>query len=83
MHSQPDLLEELLAAIAKMLVDYPDEVQVRAVRGQEVTILELHVHPEDIGRVIGRYGRTATAIRTIVGAAGRKLHKRVTVEILE
>jgi predicted RNA-binding protein YlqC (UPF0109 family) len=82
MDSQFGLLEELLVAIAKALVDYPEEVQVLAVQGREVTILELRVHPEDVGRVIGRHGRIATAIRTIVGAAGRKLHKRVTVEIL-
>jgi predicted RNA-binding protein YlqC (UPF0109 family) len=46
-------------------------------------VLELCVHPEDVGQVIVRYGRTAEALRTILGAAGRKLHKRVTVEILE
>jgi predicted RNA-binding protein YlqC (UPF0109 family) len=64
-------------------VDHPEEVQVRAVQGQAVSILELRVHPEDVGMVIGRHGRTAEALRTIFGAAGRKLHKRVTVVILE
>ncbi len=53
MHSPVDLLEELLAAIAKTLVDHPEEVQVRAVQGQAVSILELRVHPEDVGMVIG------------------------------
>ncbi len=83
MHSPFDLLEELLETIAKTLVDNPEEVQVRAVRGQAVTILELRVHPQDVGKVIGRYGRTVAALRTIFGAAGRKRHMRVTVEILD
>ncbi len=69
--------------IAKALVDHPEEVEVRSVEGQHVIVLELCVHPEDLGQVIGRYGRTAEALRTILGAAGRKLHKRVTVEILD
>jgi predicted RNA-binding protein YlqC (UPF0109 family) len=63
-------------------VDHPDEVAVRSVEGQEVVVLELRVHPEDMGQVIGRHGRIAEALRTILGGAGRKLHKRVTVEIL-
>ncbi len=69
--------------IAKALVNHPEEVEVRSVEGQHLIVLELCVHPEDVGQVIGRYGRTAEALRTILGAAGRKLHKRVTVEILE
>ena len=76
-------MKELLEAIAKALVDNPDQVQVRAIEGEEVTVLELRVHPSDLGKVIGRQGRMATAIRTILGAAGMKLRKRVTVEILE
>ena len=83
MHSPFDVPEELLEAIAKTLVDHPEEVQVHAVQGKAVTILELRVHPEDIGKVIGHDGRTAEALRTIFGAAGRKLDKRVTVEILD
>ncbi len=83
MSSAVNPLQELLMAIAKALVDYPEEVQVRAVEGQEVTIFELQVRPEDVGRVIGRYGRIATATRTVLGAAGKKLHKRVTVQILK
>ena len=78
-----DVLKELLEAIAKVLVDYPEEVHVNSVEGQEMTVLELQVRPEDLGKVIGRYGRMADALRTILGAAGRKLHKRVTVEILD
>ena len=69
--------------IAKALVNHPEEVEVRSVEGQHLIVLELCVHPQDLGQVIGRYGRTAEALRTILGAAGRKLHKRVTVEILE
>jgi len=78
-----DVLRKLLEVIAKVLVDYPEEVQVRSVEGQGVTVLELRVHPEDLGKVIGLQGRMAKALRTILGAAGRKLHKRVTVEIIE
>jgi len=58
-------------------------VQVREVEGSHVTVLELKTHPEDLGKVIGREGRTAKAIRTILGAAEVKLHERVTLEILE
>jgi predicted RNA-binding protein YlqC (UPF0109 family) len=83
MHSAFDLLEELLAEIAKTLVDHPEEVQVRAVQGQVISILELRVHPEDLGQVIGRHGRTANALRTIIGAAGWKLQEHVTVEIID
>ena len=82
-HSPSDLLEELLETIAKTLVDHPEEVQARAVQGQAVTVLELRVHREDVGRVVGQNGRIAEAIRTILGAAGRKLKKYVKVEILD
>ena len=76
-------MKELVAAIARALVDHPDDVQVRAVDGEQVTVLELRVHPEDVGKVIGRQGRTAKAIRTLLGAAGMKMQKRFTLEILE
>ena len=76
-------MKELLEAIARALVDNPDQVQVRAIEGEEVTVLELRVHPSDLGKVIGRQGRMAESIRIILGAAGMKLRKRVTVEILE
>ena len=76
-------LKELLEMIAKALVDHPEEVEVRSVEGQHVIVLELCVHPEDLGRVIGRHGRTAEALRTVLGAAGMKLQKRVKVEIIE
>jgi hypothetical protein len=76
-------MKELVEEIAKALVDHPEAVQVRAVEGEQVTVLELRVHPEDLGKVIGRQGRTAKSIRTILGAAGMKLRKRYTLEILE
>ena len=76
-------MKELVEAIAKALVDKPEDVQVRAVEGEQVTVLEIRVHPADLGKVIGRQGRTAKAIRTLLGAAGMKLRKRFTLEILE
>ena len=76
-------MKELLEMIVKALVDHPELVEVRTVEGQQVTVLELCVHPEDVGKVIGRQGRTAEALRTIFGAVGMKLHRRVAVEILD
>ncbi len=76
-------MKELIEQIAKALVDSPEEVEVRAVEGQQVTVLELRVAQEDLGKVIGKQGRTARSIRTILGAAGMKLKKRFTLEILE
>ena len=76
-------MKELVEDIAKALVDHPEAVQVRAVEGEQVTVLELRVDPEDLGKVIGRQGRTAKSIRTILGAAGMKVKKRFTLEILE
>jgi uncharacterized protein len=76
-------MKDLVESIAKALVDYPDQVVVNAVEGEQVTVLELRVHPDDLGKVIGRQGRTAKSIRTLLGAAGMKLKKRFTLEILE
>ena len=76
-------IKDLLAEIARALVDHPEGVQVSAVEGSHVTVLELKTHPEDLGKVIGREGRIAKAIRTLLGAAGMKLHKRFTLEILD
>jgi predicted RNA-binding protein YlqC (UPF0109 family) len=76
-------MKELVEIIAKALVDHPEEVQVKSGEGAQVTVLELQVHPEDLGKVIGRQGRTAKAIRTVLGAAGIKSRKRYTLEILE
>jgi predicted RNA-binding protein YlqC (UPF0109 family) len=76
-------MKELVEAIAKALVDHPEQVHVHAVDGEQVTVLELKVAPDDLGKVIGRQGRTAKSIRTLLGAAGMKLRKRFTLEILE
>jgi predicted RNA-binding protein YlqC (UPF0109 family) len=76
-------MKELLEAMAKALVDHPDQVVVTQIDGEQTTVLELRVAPEDLGKVIGKQGRTARAIRTILGAAGMKLRKRFVLEILE
>ena len=76
-------IKELVEDIAKALVDEPDQVIVREVEGEQVTVLELRVSPEDLGKVIGKQGRTARSIRTLLGAAGMKLNRRFTLEILE
>ena len=68
-------MKELVEAIARALIDNPDQVQVRAVEGEQITVFELRVHATDLGKVIGRQGRTAQAIRTILSAAGMKLRK--------
>jgi uncharacterized protein len=76
-------MKELVEAIARTLVDHPEDVQVKSVDGAQVVVLELRVHPDDLGKVIGRQGRTAKAIRTLLGASGIKLRKRFTLEIVE
>ncbi len=76
-------MKELLVEIAKALVDNPEDVQVTEVEGEQTTVLELRVRNEDLGKVIGRQGRTARAIRTLLSAAGMKIRKRFVLEILE
>jgi uncharacterized protein len=76
-------MKQLIEDIAKALVDLPEEVSVNSVEGEQITVLELKVAPSDLGKVIGKQGRTARSIRTIVGAAGMKLNRRFTLEILE
>ncbi|MFZ3213436.1 MAG: KH domain-containing protein [Terriglobales bacterium] len=76
-------MRALVEQIAKALVDEPEQVAVRAIDGEQVTVLELSVSANDLGKVIGKQGRTARSIRTILGAAGMKLKKRYTLEILE
>ncbi len=76
-------MKELIVEIAKALVDNPEEVSVQAVEGEQTTVLELRVAQSDLGKVIGKQGRTARSIRTILSAAGMKLKKRFTLEILE
>jgi len=76
-------MKSLLEEIAKALVDHPEDVQITEVAGEQTTVLELRVRSEDLGKVIGRQGRTARAIRTLLSAAGMKVHKRFVLEILE
>jgi uncharacterized protein len=76
-------MKELIEQIAKALVDNPDQVVVNAIEGEQTTVLELRVAQTDLGKVIGKQGRTARSIRTILSAAGMKLKKRFTLEILE
>lgn len=76
-------MKELVTEIAKALVDSPDEVNVHEIAGEQATVLELRVAPGDLGKVIGKQGRTARSIRTLLGAAGMKLNRRFTLEILE
>jgi uncharacterized protein len=76
-------MKELVRSMAQALVDRPDEVEVRVVEGEKTTVLELKVADSDLGKVIGRQGRTARAMRTIVNAAATKLKKRAVLEILE
>ena len=76
-------MKELVEEIAEALVDNPVAVSVSAVEGEQTTVLELRVDQADLGKVIGKQGRTARAIRTLLGAAGMKLRKRFVLEILE
>ena len=76
-------MKDLIAYIAKALVDKPEEVVVTEIEGVQTIVIELRVAKEDIGKVIGKQGHTARAIRTILGAASAKLKKRSVLEILE
>ena len=83
MAASKDSIAELVELIAKALVDKPEEVTVRTVEGEQVRVLELQVDPSDLGKVIGKKGRTARSIRALLGAAGMKVKKRYTLEIIE
>ncbi len=76
-------MKELIEYIARSLVDKPSDVSVNEVVGEKTTVLELKVAKEDLGKVIGKQGKTARAMRTILSAAGTKLGKRCVLEILE
>jgi predicted RNA-binding protein YlqC (UPF0109 family) len=76
-------MKELISMIARSLVDKPDDVDVIEVEGEETTVIELKVHQEDLGKVIGKQGRMAHAMRTILGAAAAKVRKRCVLEIIE
>jgi uncharacterized protein len=76
-------MKELISFIAQSLVDKPDEVTVSEVEGNQTTVLELKVAKEDLGKVIGKQGRTAQAMRTILSAVSSKIKKRTVLEIIE
>ncbi len=77
------MMKELVEQMAKALVDRPEEVSVKEVDGEKTTVFELRVAPSDLGKVIGKQGKTARAMRTILSAAGTKVGKRSVLEILE
>jgi predicted RNA-binding protein YlqC (UPF0109 family) len=76
-------MKDLIEQIAKALVDQPDKVNVQEVQGEQTSVLELRVAAEDLGKVIGKQGKTARAMRTLLAAAGMKVRKRFVLEILE
>lgn len=76
-------MDELIEFLAKSLVDHPDEVKVRTRPRDRETVLELEVAEADLGKVIGRQGRTARALRTLLNAAGEKSHRRYSLDILD
>lgn len=76
-------MKELIEYLAKALVDNPDEVEVSEVTGDQTSVLELKVAKEDLGKVIGKQGRSARAMRTILSAAATKVKKRTVLEIIE
>ena len=76
-------MKDLISYIAQALVDRPEEVSVTEVEGKQTSVLELKVAKEDLGKVIGKQGRTARAMRTILSAASAKLKKRTVLEIIE
>jgi len=76
-------MKDLIHTIAQALVDHPEEVSVTEVEGNQTAVLELKVAKEDLGKVIGKQGRTAHAMRTILGAASAKIKKRTVLEIIE
>ncbi len=76
-------MKDLIEYIAKALVDHPEDVQVNEIAGEQTSVIELKVAKDDLGKVIGRQGRTARAMRTILSAASTKLKKRSVLEILE
>ncbi|GGH16876.1 putative RNA-binding protein YlqC (UPF0109 family) [Paenibacillus anaericanus] len=75
-------MEQLVGVIAKALVDHPDDVRVEVVEKEHLIVYELTVHPDDVGKVIGKQGRIAKALRTVVASAAVKMDKRVTVDIM-
>jgi len=83
MASKGNVVKEMLETLVKGFVDEPGEVEVNEVQKSQATVLELRVSPRDLGKVIGREGRTARALRSLVAAAGEKLQRRYILQILE
>ena len=83
MHTKPDEMDRLVTHIAEALVDRPNDVEVQSIEGGHTMVLELRVAKEDVGKVIGRHGRTADAIRILVSAVSSKINKRAILEIIE
>lgn len=77
------MLKDMVASVAKSLVDNPDEVDVRELEGDQNLVIELRVAKDDIGKIIGRQGRTVRALRTVVIAASSRFQKRVQLELME
>lgn len=76
-------MRELIEFLAKSLVDHPDEVKTRTYEREQGTVVELEVAPADLGKVIGRQGRTARALRTVLSAAGHKSRRRYSLDIVD
>lgn len=76
-------IKQLVEVIAKSLAEYPDLVQVSEINGKQISVIELRAAKEDLGKIIGKEGRNAHALRTIMNAAATKLRKRAVLEILE
>ena len=76
-------LSKLIEMMAKALVDFPDQVEVNEVAGENTTVIELKVAKQDLGKIIGKQGRTARAVRTVLNGASTKLRKRTVLEIIE
>jgi len=76
-------MKDLIEKIAKALVDKPEEVEVTEIEGEQTSVIELKVAKEDLGKIIGKQGRTAQATRTILNAASKKMHKRFVLELIE
>lgn len=76
-------MKELVEEMVKAIVDNPNEVHVNEIAGEQTAVIELRVHPSDMGKVIGKQGRTAKAMRTILSASGMKIGRRFELEIIE
>ena len=76
-------LAKMIEYMARMLVDLPDQVSINEIEGENTTVLELKVAKEDLGKIIGKQGRTARAVRTVLNGASTKLRKRTVLEIIE